>query len=147
MDKRKILEEIIKKHMTIKEASEIYDCSVSTLRKYIASLSKSTNEADITLYQQYLAVAKENSKVGRIRGGVLSKKESSLSKKNIKDLFNMIVKNDYTLRQLEEKTGISKSNLYDLFIRNLNSMELAILKELFAQHHENAFESVLNQKK
>ena len=48
-----------------------------------------------------------------------------------------IVEDDYTLRELESKTGIKKSTIYDLLMKNLDLDEIKVLENAFRKHKEN----------
>lgn len=145
IDCRKIIiQDIIGNHMTVVEAASKNDCSESTIRNYIKKLKNSNELADVNLYEQYLLAARENQKRGRVKGGANGKRQSNISKEEVINLYQQIIDHDYTLRQLEEVFGISKSTLYDLFIKYLDKEKLLILQNIFDEHHRNALNDYNN---
>ena len=96
MDYRKIVEYIVDSYMdgklvTALEACKKFDCSVSSLRKYIAKLKKSDDKDDIILYNRYLEVSNINRLNGHILGGKKGKRRSTLSDSLVADLCDYIV--------------------------------------------------------
>ena len=139
MDYREIVEYIIDSYnegrlVTALEACHKFDCSVSSLRKYIAKLKKSDDEKDIILYNSYLQVSNINRLNGRIFGGKNGKRMSTLSHSVVSDLCEYIVENGCTLRQMEKETGIPKSTLYE----NLSKLNDPRLQDMYDDHRRNS---------
>ena len=81
MDYRKVVEYIVDSYregrlVTVLDASHKFDCSVSSIRKYIAKLKVSTNPADKKLYDSYLVVSSMTRLKGQILGGKNGKRSS-----------------------------------------------------------------------
>lgn len=145
MDYRKIIEYIINsceagQLVTVVDASHKFDCSVSSIRKYIAKLKKSSDESDKVLYNSYLEVSNMNRLRGQILGGKNGKRNSSLSDSLVSDLCEYVIQNDCTLRQLEKEVGIPKSTLYE----NLSKLNDSRLQDIYDEHHRNALNGYNN---
>ena len=74
MDYRRIVEYIVDSYekgelVSVLDASRKFDCSVSSIRKYIAKLKNSCCEDDILLYNKYIIVSGANQEKGRVCGG------------------------------------------------------------------------------
>lgn len=140
IDKKEILKKIVENKLTVKDAALKYGCSISTIRKYIASI-KDTDDIELkNLYEKYCLLALDNASIGRIEGGKKGIRHSSIDDNQIEMIYNLIVEHDYTLRQLEEVLidkgiNIKKSTLYDLLINNLSSEKVEILNDIFSRHH------------
>ena len=137
IDCRKIVQDIVENHLTVKDAALKYDCSVSTIRKYIAALKNSLELSDINLYNEYIEWARESQKNGSVKGGIISKRKSSKTMDEILELYHLIVEHDYTLKQLEKMVGVPSSTLYDCFIKYLDNDKLLVLKDIFDEHRRN----------
>jgi hypothetical protein len=145
MDYRKVVEYIVESYrkgrlVTVLDASHKFDCSVSSIRKYIAKLKKSDDEKDIILYNSYLEVSNINKLNGHILGGKNGKRSSKLSDKVVYDLCEYIVDNDYTLRQMEKITSIPKSTLYE----RLDKLKDPRLQSVYDDHRRNALNNYNN---
>ena len=145
MDYRKVVEYIVESYrkgrlVTVLDASHKFDCSVSSIRKYIAKLKVSTNPADKKLYDSYLVVSSMTRLKGQILGGKNGKRSSKLSDKVVSDLCNYRVDNDYTLRQMEKITSIPKSTLYE----NLDKLKDPRLQSVYYDHRRNALNNYNN---
>jgi hypothetical protein len=147
MDFRKVIEYIVESYndgklVTVLDASTKFNCSVSSIRKYIAKLKKSDLECDIELYNNYLKVANINRLRGKVIGGRKGKRNSVMSLDYISDLCEYIIENNCTLRQMEKEINISKSTLYE----NLAKLDDPRLKDVFAEHHRNSMNDYDNNR-
>lgn len=145
LDYRKIVEYIVNcyksgEYVTVMDASIKFDCSVSSIRKYIARLKKSEDIGDINLYNDYLEVANMNRLKGQVIGGKNGKRKSSLSLEYVSNLCEYIIENDCTLRQMEEMVDIPKSTLHE----NLASLNDSRLHEIYEKHHRNSLNDYNN---
>ena len=145
MDYRKIVEYIVDSYkdgklITALEACKEFDCSVSSLRKYIAKLKKSNDKNDIILYNRYLEVSNINRLNGHILGGKNGKRRSTLSDSLVTDLCDYIVESGCTLRQMEKGTGIPKSTLYE----NLSKLNDPRLQDVYDEHRRNSLNDYNN---
>ena len=138
IDFKKIIEDIISNNLTVLEASQKYNCSESSIRKYIRKLKESNELSDINLYNRYLDVARNSQKNGRKKGGTNSKRTTTLSKEEINNLYELIVNEDRTLREVEEKTRIPSSTIYDNLMANLSENQKKQIQEVFDKHRRNA---------
>ena len=120
--------------MTACDASKKYDCSVSSIRKYIARLKNSDSVNDISLYNEYCAVSSFNKSRGVVLGGKNGKRGSKYSLDVISDLCDYIIETDSTLREVEKETRIPKSTLSDNFKR-LNNPKL---QDVYDAHRRNS---------
>ena len=145
MDYRKIVEYIVDSFnqgqlVSVVDVSLKFDCSVSSIRKYIAKLKSSNNPDDINLYNKYLYVSRVNQEKGRVIGGKNGKRTSNFSRDEISSLCNYIIENDCTLRQLEKESGIPKSTLYD----NLDKLGDSRLSAVYSEHRRNSLNDYNN---
>jgi len=145
MDYRKVVEYIVESYregrlVTVLDASHKVDCSVSSIRKYIAKLKKSDDEKDIILYNSYLEVSNINKLNGHILGGKNGKRRSTLSDSLVTDLCDYIVESGCTLRQMEKGTGIPKSTLYE----NLSKLNDPRLQDVYDEHRRNSLNDYNN---
>jgi len=145
MDYRKVVEYIVESYkegrlVTVLEASLKFDCSVSSIRKYITKLKKSGDKNDIILYNSYLEVSNMNKLNGRILGGKSGKRSSNLSDSLVSDLCDYIVESGCTLRQMEKETGIPKSTLYE----NLSKLNDPRLQDVYDEHRRNSLNDYNN---
>lgn len=145
MDYRKVVEYIVESYregrlVTVLDASHKFDCSVSSIRKYIAKLKKSDDEKDIILYNSYLEVSNINKLNGHILGGKNGKRRSTLSDSLVTDLCDYIVESGCTLRQMEKGTGIPKSTLYE----NLSKLNDPRLQDVYDEHRRNSLNDYNN---
>jgi hypothetical protein len=145
MDYRRIVEYIVDSYkngelVTVLDASHKFDCSVSSIRKYIAKLKNSVDKNDLRLYNNYLVVANMNQLKGQVLGGKKGKRFSTLSNSNVSDLREYIVENDCTLRQMEKISGIPKSTLYE----NLSRLNDSRLQDMYDEHRHNSLNDYIN---
>lgn len=145
MDYRRVVEYIVESYrkgrlVTVLDASHKFDCSVSSIRKYIAKLKKSDDEKDIILYNSYLEVSNINKLNGHILGGKNGKRRSTLSDSLVTDLCDYIVESGCTLRQMEKGTGIPKSTLYE----NLSKLNDPRLQDVYDEHRRNSLNDYNN---
>lgn len=145
MDYRKVVEYIVESYregrlVTVLDASHKFDCSVSSIRKYIAKLKKSDDEKDIILYNSYLEVSNINKLNGHILGGKNGKRRSTLSDSLVTDLCDYIIESGCTLRQMEKGTGIPKSTLYE----NLSKLNDPRLQDVYDEHRRNSLNDYNN---
>lgn len=145
MDYRKIVEYIVDSFnqgqlVSVVDVSLKFDCSVSSIRKCIAKLKSSNNPDDINLYNKYLYVSRFNQEKGRVMGGKNGKRTSNFNHDAVSSLCDYMINNDCTLRQLEKKTGIPKSTLYE----NLDRLGDSRLKDLYNEHRRNSLNDYNN---
>lgn len=145
MDYRKVVEYIVDSYregrlVTVLDASHKFDCSVSSIRKYIAKLKVSTNPADKKLYDSYLVVSSMTRLRGQILGGKNGKRNSNLSFSSISDLCEYLIENNCTLRQMEKISGIPKSTLYE----NLSKLNDSRLQDIYDEHRHNSLNDYMN---
>ncbi|MGM9849622.1 MAG: hypothetical protein ACI31V_01835 [Bacilli bacterium] len=145
MDYRKVVEYIVDSYregrlVTVLDASHKFDCSVSSIRKYIARLKGSIDENDKKLYNSYLVIAGINQLNGQVLGGKKGKRLSTFSSSDVSDLCDFIVENDCTLRQMEKISGIPKSTLYE----NLSKLNDSRLQDIYDEHRHNSLNDYMN---
>ena len=145
MDCRKVVEYIVDnyehgKSVTALEASIKFDCSVSSIRKYVAKLKTSGDIDDKKLYNSYLAAASMSRLRGQVLGGKNGRRTSKMSERELSDFCEYIIENDCTLRQMEKKTSIPKSTLYE----NLEKLNDSRLQEVYDNHRRNALNDYNN---
>lgn len=145
MDYRKVVEYIVESYesgklVTALEASIKFDCSVSSIRKYVAKLKVSTDPADKKLYDSYLVVSSMTRLNGQILGGKNGKRNSNLSFSSISDLCEYLIENNCTLRQMEKISGIPKSTLYE----NLSKLNDSRLQDIYDEHRHNSLNDYMN---
>ena len=145
MDYRKVVEYIVDSYregrlVTVLDASHKFDCSVSSIRKYIAKLKVSTDPADKKLYDSYLVVSSMARLKGQILGGKNGKRNSNLSFSSISDLCEYLIENNCTLRQMEKISGIPKSTLYE----NLSKLKDSRLHDIYDEHRRNSLNDYMN---
>lgn len=145
MDYRKVVEYIVDSYengklVTALEASIKFDCSVSSIRKYVAKLKASTDIDDKKLYNSYLAASSMSRLKGQVLGGKNGKRTSKLSDKVVSDFCEYIIENDCTLRQMEKISGIPKSTLYE----NLDKLNDPRLQSVYDDHRRNALNDYNN---
>lgn len=145
MDYRKVVEYIVDSYregrlVTVLDASHKFDCSISSIRKYIAKLKVSTDPADKKLYDSYLVVSSMARLRGQILGGKKGKRLSTFSSSDVSDLCDFIVENDCTLRQMEKISGIPKSTLYE----NLSKLKDSRLQDIYDEHRRNSLNDYMN---
>ena len=136
IDKKSILIDIILNDLLLEDASLKYGCSLSTLKKYIASLKNSSDFELKKLYDDYQVVAKRHNVDGVSKGGRNSVRKSSISSLQINKIYRLIIEDDYTLRQIEALFGFKKSTVYDLLMKNLSDDEIKVLSIAFRKHKE-----------
>ena len=94
---------------------------------------------DKKLYEKVRIKIDETSKLRNIKGGQISKKNSSYTKEEIEFLCKEFTKafNDnnkeeiMSLREFAEKYNIPKSTLYDVLTKYVTDNDLSMIKSLF----------------
>lgn len=145
MDCRKVVEYIVDscesgKTVTALDASIKFDCSVSSIRKYVAKLKNSTDTDDKKLYNSYLTASSISRLKGQVLGGRNGKRTSKMSEREVSDFCEYIIENDCTLRQMEKMTSIPKSTLYE----NLDKLNDSRLQSVYDDHRRNALNDYKN---
>ena len=141
---RPIIEDIIKNNLTVIEATQKHNCSESSIRKYIRQLKLSKKIADKELYIEYLDSARETQKKARKKGGAKGKRPTKISQETINQLYEYIIQNDYTLRELEKRFGIPSSTIYDILTKTLSKEQLVEIEAIFNKHRKNTSKKYKN---
>lgn len=124
------------KNKTLEEISDELNISKRTLQNHINTLLP---EIDKKLYEKVRIKIDETSKLRNIKGGQISKKNSSYTQEEIEYLCNEFTKafNDnnkeeiMSLREFAEKYNIPKSTLYDVLTKYVTDNDLSMIKSLF----------------
>ena len=124
------------KNKTLEEISDELNISKRTLQNHINTLLP---EIDKKLYEKVRVKIDETSKLRNIKGGQISKKNSSYAKEEIEFLCKEFTKafNDnnkeeiMSLREFAEKYNIPKSTLYDVLTKYVTDNDLSMIKSLF----------------
>lgn len=124
------------KNKTLEEISDELNISKRTLQNHINTLLP---EIDKKLYEKVRIKIDETSKLRNIKGGQISKKNSSYTQEEIEYLCNEFTKafNDnnkeeiMSLREFAEKYSIPKSTLYDILTKYVTDNDLSMIKSLF----------------
>ncbi len=124
------------KNKTLEEISDELNISKRTLQNHINTLLP---EMDKKLYEKVRIKIDETSKLRNIKGGQISKKNSSYTKEEIEFLCKEFTKafNDnnkeeiMSLREFAEKYNIPKSTLYDVLTKYVTDNDLSMIKSLF----------------
>lgn len=124
------------KNKTLEEISDELNISKRTLQNHINTLLP---EIDKKLYEKVRIKIDETSKLRNIKGGQISKKNSSYTKEKIEFLCKEFTKafNDnnkeeiMSLREFAEKYNIPKSTLYDVLTKYVTDNDLSMIKSLF----------------
>ena len=110
------------KNKTLEEISDELNISKRTLQNHINTLLP---EIDKKLYEKVRIKIDETSKLRNIKGGQISKKNSSYTQEEIEYLCNEFTKafnnnnkeEIMSLREFAEKYNIPKSTLYDILTK------------------------------
>ena len=115
IDKKIIVEDMINNNLSILEVSKKYDCSVSTIRKYLAKLSNSDDHENLKLYESYKEYSNKKLADGRKKGAEKGKRKPFLSEEEINNLAVEFVNGEHSLRSLANFYKIPKSTLHEWF--------------------------------
>lgn len=124
------------KNKTLEEISDELNISKRTLQNHINTLLP---EIDKKLYEKVRIKIDETSKLRNIKGGQISKKNSSYTQEEIEYLCNEFTKafnnnnkeEIMSLREFAEKYNIPKSTLYDILTKYVTDNDLSMIKSLF----------------
>ena len=124
------------KNKTLEEISDELNISKRTLQNHINTLLP---EIDKKLYEKVRIKIDETSKLRNIKGGQISKKNSSYTQEEIEYLCNEFTKafnnnnkeEIMSLREFAEKYNIPKSTLYDVLTKYVTDNDLSMIKSLF----------------
>ena len=124
------------KNKTLEEISDELNISKRTLQNHINTLLP---EIDKKLYEKVRIKIDETSKLRNIKGGQISKKNSSYTQEEIEYLCNEFTKafnnnkkeEIMSLREFAEKYSIPKSTLYDILTKYVTDNDLSMIKSLF----------------
>ena len=124
------------KNKTLEEISDELNISKRTLQNHINTLLP---EIDKKLYEKVRIKIDETSKLRNIKGGQISKKNSSYTQEEIEYLCNEFTKafnnnnkeEIMSLREFSEKYSIPKSTLYDILTKYVTDNDLSMIKSLF----------------
>ena len=136
IDKKAIFIDIVENDLMLEEVSKKYNCSLSTINKYISSLMNTEDDELKELYEKYLKASERHRVNGYSKGGQVGVRTTSFSENQIENIYRLIVDEGYTLRMVEELTGFKKSTIYDLLMKNLDDDRKKILSSEFRKHRE-----------
>lgn len=135
------------KNKTLEEISDELNISKRTLQNHINTLLP---EIDKKLYEKVRIKIDETSKLRNIKGGQISKKNSSYTQEEIEYLCNEFTKafnnnnkeEIMSLREFAEKYSIPKSTLYDILTKYVTDNDLSMIN-----HYLNLIKGINNDKK
>lgn len=136
--KDKILEVanyIVENNATILSASEHFNISPSSVKKYINNKDK-LQSIDIELYKKVKLAQERITLNGQINGGKIGSREGvySVSKEKIICIMDEMIDKDLTLEEAEKIFGIPSSTIYDGIERSTDLYRKSMIYDLYGKH-------------
>lgn len=126
----KVAEYIIDNKATVASCAKHFDCSVSTIKKYINN-DGNLKDIDLELYKKVKEVQKEIEEKSHHIGGMISKRNSKHTYSEIKKIVETMIRNSWTIEEASKYYNIPRSTLYEN-IKKIDDEKLKLsLKMLF----------------
>ena len=141
------LEEVLRKYIdgtyhTLKEASESNGYTIDQIKYFIRTIKNSTDIAKLKLYESYILTADLRKKEAVIKGGQTGKRTINHTLEDVKLWYDLIVNNDMTIVDVEKKTGVPRTVIYENLDKYLSSEEKEKLRETYIKHRALATKKI-----
>ena len=143
LDNIDLINYIINKGATAKEAAEYFGVSLSAVRKKLASIKESLQD-NSEIKNQLLSVINNNQDIGRIKGGLSHNSGAKMTDTivSIAEKAIYVLANNLTIEEASIKFNIPTSTLFEHFkkLANPNYHQIYTdLQSLFAYHKSKRY--------